>query len=190
MFANLLLLALLVALAVYLVGIYNGLVRLREGVRAAWSNIGVALKQRHEELPKLVEACRQYMLHEAATLERVMQARSAVASAQGSGNVPALGAAEGQLRVGLGQLFAVAEAYPTLKADVSFAQLAARISALEDQIADRRELYNDSVNLNNIRIDSVPDVFLARAFNFQRAEMLEFSANETADVDVRQLFRR
>lgn len=190
MFANLLLLALLVALAVYLVGIYNGLVRLREGVRAAWSNIGVVLKQRHEELPKLVEACRQYMLHEAATLERVMQARSAVASAQGSGNVPALGAAEGQLRVGLGQLFAVAEAYPTLKADVSFAQLAARISALEDQIADRRELYNDSVNLNNIRIDSVPDVFLARAFNFQRAEMLEFSANETADVDVRQLFRR
>ncbi len=189
MFANLLILVLLAALALYLAGIYNGLVRLREGVRAAWSNIGVVLKQRHEELPKLVEACRQYMQHEATTLERVMQARSAVASAQGSGNVPALGAAEGQLRVGLGQLFAVAEAYPSLKADVSFAQLSARISALEDQIADRRELYNDSVNLNNIRIDSVPDVFLARACGFQRADLLEFTASETADVDVRQLFR-
>jgi LemA protein len=189
MFANLLLLALLAAVTLYSVGIYNGLVRLREGVRAAWSNIGVVLKQRHEELPKLVEACRQYMQHEATTLERVMQARSAVASAQGSGNVPALGAAEGQLRVGLGQLFAVAEAYPSLKADVSFAQLAARISALEEQIADRRELYNDSVNLNNIRIDSVPDLFIARAWRFQRAEVLEFTASETADVDVRQLFR-
>jgi LemA protein len=188
MFANLLLLALLAAVTLYSVGIYNGLVRLREGVRAAWSNIGVVLKQRHEELPKLVEACRQYMQHEATTLERVMQARSAVASAQGSGNVPALGAAEGQLRVGLGQLFAVAEAYPSLKADVSFAQLAARISALEEQIADRRELYNDSVNLNNIRIDSVPDLFIARAWRFQRAEVLEFTASETADVDVRQLF--
>lgn len=189
MFANLLLLALLAALALYLAGIYNGLVRLREGVRAAWSNIGVVLKQRHEELPKLVEACRQYMLHEAATLERVMAARGAVARAQGTGNVPALGAAEGQLRAGLGQLFAVAEAYPSLKADVSFAQLSARISALEEQIADRRELYNDSVNLNNIRIDSVPDVFIARACGFQRADLLEFTAAETADVDVRELFR-
>jgi LemA protein len=91
--------------------------------------------------------------------------------------------------MGLGQLFAVAEAYPSLKADVSFAQLSARISALEDQIADRRELYNDSVNLNNIRVDSVPDTFVARAFGFQRAQMLEFTASETADVDVRQLFR-
>ena len=189
MFANLLLFALLAALTTYLVGIHNGLVRLREAVRAALSNIGVVLKQRHDEIPKLVEACRQYMLHEASTLERVMAARSAVARAQGNGDVPALGAAEGQLRMGLGQLFAVAEAYPSLKADVSFAQLSARISALEDQLADRRELYNDSVNLNNIRVDSVPDTFVARAFGFQRAQMLEFTASETADVDVRQLFR-
>ncbi|MFM7065333.1 MAG: LemA family protein [Gammaproteobacteria bacterium] len=189
MVANLILLAVLVAVGLWVVGLYNGLVRLREGVRAAWSNIGVVLKQRHEELPKLVEACRQYMAHEQATLERVMQARGAVASAQGSGNIAALGAAEGRLRAGLGQLFALVEAYPDLKADTGFAQLAARISALEDQIADRRELYNDSVNLNNIRVDSVPDVFIARACGFQRAALLEFTATETADIDLRQLFR-
>ena len=188
MIANLVILALLLAIAAYVAGIYNGLVRLREGVRIAWSNIGVVLKQRHDELPKLVEACRQYMRHEQATLERVMQARGAVALAEGRRDLPALGAAEGQLRAGLGQLFALAEAYPDLKADTGFAQLSGRISALEEQIADRRELYNDSVNLNNVRIDSVPDVFVARACGFRRAELLEFAAAETADVDVRQLF--
>lgn len=189
MVANLILLAALGAVTAYVIGLYNGLVRLREGVRIAWSNIGVVLKQRHDELPKLVEACRQYMLHEQSTLERVMQARGAVANAQGRNDVPALGAAEGQLRSGLGRLFALVEGYPQLKADTGFAQLSARISALEEQIADRRELYNDSANLNNIRIDSVPDVFVARMFGFQRAALLEFAADETADVDLKQLFR-
>lgn len=190
MIGTIILLAILIVLIGYGVGIYNGLVKLREGVSQALSNIGVLLKQRHDELPKLVDTCKQYMQHEAETLERVMRARSAVASAQGSGNVAALGAAEGMLRSGLGQLFAVAEAYPNLKADESFRHLQVRITSLEEQIADRRELYNESVNLNNIRVDSVPDLFVARAFGFGRATLLEFTEAETTDVDVGQLFKR
>ncbi len=190
MVSTLLLLAILVLMTGYLTGLYNGLVRLREDVSTAWSNIGVVLRQRHDELPKLVETCRQYLQHEQGTLERVMQARSAVDKAQSARNLPALGAAEGSLRASLGQLFALAEAYPTLKADASFATLAARITALEEQLADRRELYNSTVNLNNVRIDSVPDLFVARAFGFVRAELLQFDAASTADVDMRALFSR
>ncbi|HSW32192.1 MAG TPA: LemA family protein, partial [Steroidobacteraceae bacterium] len=134
---TLLFLALLVVAAIYGVRIYNGLVALRENVRKAWSNIDVLLTQRHDELPKLVETCKRYMAYEQETLERVMQARTAVFKAQGSGDVPALGAAEQQLREGLGRLFAVAENYPDLKADQGFKHLQTRISQLEDTIADR-----------------------------------------------------
>jgi len=131
----LLFVALLVVVAVYVVRIYNGLVALRENVRKAWSNIDVLLTQRHDELPKLVETCKRYMAYEQETLERVMQARSAVFRAQGTGDVAALGAAEQQLREGLGRLFAVAENYPDLKADQGFRHLQTRITELEESIA-------------------------------------------------------
>jgi LemA protein len=102
-------LALTVALIVYFVGIYNGLVSLQESVKVAWANIDVLLKQRHDELPKLVETCKRYMQFEQETLEKVMRARASVSQASTSGNVAAVGAAEQQLRAGVGQLFAVAE---------------------------------------------------------------------------------
>jgi len=173
---------------VYIVLIYNNLVSLKHSVSKAWSNIDVLLKQRHDELPKLVETCRQYMKFEQETLEKVMQARTSVATAQQQGNIPALGQAEGALRLGLGSLFAVAEAYPELKADETFQHLQARITGLENAIADRREFYNESVNNNNVRIEQFPDVFVARMFNFIAHSLLEFSAEETADVNIRQLF--
>ncbi len=185
---TLLFLALLVVAAIYVVRIYNGLVALRENVRKAWSNIDVLLTQRHDELPKLVETCKRYMAYEQETLERVMQARSAVFKAQGSGNVPALGAAEQQLREGLGRLFAVAENYPDLKADQGFKHLQTRISQLEDTIADRRELYNEAVNLNNIRIQTFPDLIVARMFEFKPSALLEFTEEQKRDVDLGQLF--
>jgi len=151
-------LALSLVLIVYLVGIYNGLVGLRENVKVAWANIDVLLKQRHDELPKLVETCKRYMQFEQETLEKVMRARASVSQASTSGNVAAVGAAEQQLRAGVGRLFAVAENYPQLKSDETFKQLQNRIIALEESIADRRELYNDQVNLNNIRVKVFPDV--------------------------------
>ncbi len=175
-------------LAAYAVMLYNGLVRLKHGVSKAWANIDVLLRQRHEELPKLVETCRRYMEYEGATLERVIQARSAVSSARESADVAALGKAESQLRAGLGQLFALAENYPELKANDSFHHLQLRISGLESGIADRRELYNEAVNLNNVRIEQFPDVILARMFNFREATLLQFSEAEKADVDLKALF--
>ena len=181
-------LALSLALIVYFVGIYNGLVSLRENVKVAWANIDVLLKQRHDELPKLVETCKRYMQFEQETLEKVMRARASVSSASTSGNVAAVGAAEQQLRVGVGRLFAVAENYPQLKTDETFKQLQGRITALEESIADRRELYNDQVNLNNIRVKVFPDVMIAQKFGFAPAQLLEFSASEKADVDLGALF--
>jgi LemA protein len=172
----------------YAVGLYNGLVRLKHGVAKAWANIDVLLRQRHEELPKLVETCKQYMQYERATLERVIEARNAVASARERHDVPALGQAESGLRAGLGQLFALAENYPQLKADESFRHLQQRISVLENGIADRRELYNEAVNLNNVRIEQFPDVLLARSFGFVAATLLQFSEAEKADVDLKALF--
>lgn len=175
-------------IVVYGITIYNGLVVLRENVKKAWSNIDVLLKQRHDEIPKLVETCKQYMGYEQETLEKVMQARARVSSAQASGNMDELGKAEGALRLGLGNLFAVAEQYPELKANESFQHLQARISSLEESIADRREFYNESVNQNNIRIDQFPDLIIARSLNFGASELLEFDDAEKADVDVKALF--
>jgi LemA protein len=181
-------LALIVVLIAYVTGIYNGLVNLRENVKVAWANIDVLLKQRHEELPKLVETCKRYMQFEQDTLEKVMRARSSVSQASTSGNVAAVGAAEQQLRAGVGRLFAVAENYPQLKTDETFKQLQGRITALEESIADRRELYNDQVNLNNIRVKVFPDVLIAQRFGFLPAQLLEFSGEEKRDVDVGALF--
>lgn len=177
-----------VLLAAWLVSLYNALVRLKHGVTKAWSNIDVLLKQRHDELPKLVETCKQYMQHERQTLEAVISARNAVSSAREQHDVGALGSAETGLRAGLGKLFALAENYPELKANESFQLLQQRISALENAIADRRELYNEAVNLSNVRIEQFPDVLIARRFNFMAAELLRFSDAEIADVDINSLF--
>lgn len=181
-------LALTAVLIVYLVGIYNGLVSLRENVKVAWANIDVLLKQRHDELPKLVETCKRYMQFEQETLEKVMRARASVSQASTTGDIAAVGAAEQQLRVGVGRLFAVAENYPQLKSDATFKQLQGRIIALEESIADRRELYNDQVNLNNIRVKVFPDVMIAQKFGFMPAQLLEFTGEEKRDVDVGALF--
>ncbi|MES9858907.1 MAG: LemA family protein [Sedimenticola sp.] len=176
------------AAILYAIVLYNNLVNLKHGITKAWANIDVLLKQRHDELPKLVETCKQYMQYEQETLERVMQARAAVSSAREQGDVGALGGAETQLRLGLGNLFAVAEAYPDLKANDTFQHLQSRISALESSIADRREYYNESVNNNNVRIEQFPDVIIANRFNFKAAELLEFADEEKRDVNIKSLF--
>lgn len=177
-------------LLVYAITIYNHLVTLKHNVAKSWANIDVLLKQRHDELPKLIEVCKQYMGYEKDTMERIIKARSAVASAREKTDIGALGAAETQLRMGLGNLFALAESYPDLKADQSFQHLQSRITGLENSIADRREFYNEAVNNNNVRIEQFPDVIVARFFNFKEADLLEFSEEEKADVDVKALFNQ
>jgi len=186
---SIIVLGLITAVIVYAIAIYNRLVNLKHGVSKAWSNIDVLLKQRHDELPKLISTCKEYMRHESETLQNVIEARSQVSNAADAGDIGALGAAEGMLRAGLGRLFALAENYPDLKANESFQHLQNRITGLENTIADRREYYNETVNVNNVGIEEFPDVIVARFFNFKSAALLEFSNEEKADVNVSALFQ-
>ena len=170
-----------VSLIVYVVGLYNTLVRLSNNIDKAWSNIDVILKQRHDELPKLVQVCNSYMRHERETLERVTNARNAYGR---STSVDGKAKAENQLTRALGKLFAVAEQYPDLKANQEFLSVQQRISALENTIADRREFYNDSVNLYNISIEQIPAVWVAQQIGYPARPLLAVAESERADVEL------
>jgi LemA protein len=185
---NTILLGILAVVVIYGVMLYNGLVTLKHNVAKAWANIDVLLKQRHDELPKLIEVCKQYKQFEQETLQRVIEARSRVQSAREIQNIGALGEAESVLRQGLTRLFAIAEAYPELKTNESFMQLQQRITSLESAIADRRELYNDAVNINNVRVEQLPEALIARLCRFEQKPLLEFSTDEKTDIDLKRLF--
>ncbi len=171
----------LVALLVYIVGAYNLLVRLANNIDKAWSNIDVILKQRHDELPKLVQVCNSYMSHERETLEAITKARNAYSAGS---NIDEKAKAENQLVGALGKLFAVAEQYPDLKANQEFLAIQHRISALESTIADRREFYNDSVNLYNIAIEQIPTMWVAQQAGYRARPWLTIAASERQDVQL------
>lgn len=181
---------LIIALLAYGVMIYNNLVSLKNNVSKNWSNIDVLLKQRYSELPKLIDTCQEYMQYERGTLESIVEARKAALTAAEGRDIIALGQAEGILKEGLGKLFALAENYPDLKTNQSFQKLQTRISELENSIADRRELYNDSANRNNIRIQQFPDVIVASLFNFKPFDLLKFNEAEIQDVAVKGRFEK
>ena len=170
-----------IAVGAYFVTLYNGLINLDKQTGRAWSNIDVLLKQRHDELPKLVSTVEGYMAHERETLERVIQARNAMTSARGVGETAE---ANSQLEGALRKLFALAEGYPDLKADSSFQHLQSRISEIEDQIADRREFYNHAVNVFNVRIEQIPDLFIARMLSYTPREYFKASEAERQDVQI------
>jgi LemA protein len=177
----------IVLAGLYGILIYNSLVQVKHNISKAWANIEVLLRQRHDELPKLVETCKQYRQFEAETLARVTEARERVSSARERRNIPALGVAEQTLRNGVGQLFAVAEAYPELQSNENFMQLQSRITALENGIADRREWYNEAVNIYNVRINQFPDLLAAYLMDAQELPLLKFSAAEKTDPGVQAL---
>jgi LemA protein len=171
-----------VGFAVYAIIIYNELVRLRNDNDRAWANIDVLLKQRHDEIPNLVETVKGYMQHERQTLLAVTQARTASMSAATVGQK----AQADQLVAGaLRGLFAVAESYPDLKANQNFLKLQTRISELEERIADRREFFNDDVNTYNTRIKQVPDMFLANMMNLKARDMFKVSEEERQAIEVK-----
>jgi len=161
----------------WIVSIFNGLVQLRNNIDKAWANINVLLKQRNDEIPNLVEIVKGYMKHEKEVIENVTKARTAMLSASSMGEKAA---AHEKQSAALKTLFAVAEGYPQLKASDNFLALQKRISALENEIADRREFYNDSVNLYNIRIASLPDMFMAMPMGMQRKELFKILEAEAA----------
>ncbi len=174
-------LLLLAAIVLYVIIIYNGFVALKNNINQDWSNIDVLLKQRYDELPKLIKVCEGYMQHEQKTLEAVIKARSAINSANNDHDRMQ---AQNMLTDTLKSLFMVVERYPELKADAGFRQLSNRITELEDQIADRRELYNASVTIYNTRIDQFPDVIVARLFNFAARELWKIDPDHRQDVEV------
>jgi LemA protein len=165
----------------YAVILYNGLIRLRNENDRAFANIDVLLKQRHDEIPNLVETVKGYMQHEQQTLLAVTQARAASMNAA-SINQKAI--ADLKLASALRGLFAVAENYPQLKANENFLKLQNRISELEDHIADRREFFNDDVNTYNTRIGQIPDVFVASFMGLKPRAMFKVSEEDRRQVEV------
>lgn len=170
--------------ATYVAYAYNHLVMVRHNVDKAWANIAVLLKQRHDELPRLVAVCREHMRYEQDVLERLTRARAAAVAARDSRNVGGIGGAEAALRTSLQALFALAESYPTLKAETSYAELAARIAGLETAIADRRSFYNESVQIHNVAIGQFPQNLLAMAFAFRPRQLLTFDPAERRDPSL------
>ena len=171
-----------VGVAVYVVILYNELVRLRNDNDRAWANIDVLLKQRHDEIPNLVETVKGYMQHEQQTLLAVTQARAASMNAASIGQKAQ---ADAMMTGALRGLFAVAENYPQLKANDNFLKLQARISELEDRIADRREFFNDDVNTYNTRIGQIPDVFLASFMSLKPRSMFQVADEDRKLVEVK-----
>jgi len=171
-----------IGLILYFVSIYNGLVRLSRDIDKNWSNIDVLLKQRHDEIRKLVQVCEGYMKYERETLEKITKLRTDYLRAD---SVKEKENIDGQITGALKTIFAVAENYPDLKTNNNFMQLQERISSLENNIADRRELYNDSVNVYNIRIHQIPDMVVAGMLNYKEKPLFEVSPEERKDVDIK-----
>jgi len=178
----LILILVIVAIIGYFITIYNGLIKLKNNIKKAWANIDVLLKQRSDELPKLIETVKGYMKHEKEVLENLTKARTNFLNAN---TVAETAAADNMISGALKSLFAVAENYPNLKANENFMQLQNRISGIENEIADRREFYNDSVNQWNIRIQSIPDIILARMMGYTDKEMFEVAEADKQDVEVK-----
>jgi LemA protein len=173
------------SLVVYGVGLYNSLVRLDKNCEKAWSNIDVLLKQRSDELPKLIDTAKQYMDYEQETLQQVIEARSQVQQASGPKEEAQ---ADSMLKGALGNFFALAEDYPELKANENFTQLQGRISDIEERIADRREYYNEAATTHNTRIEQVPYIVIAGPLGFTEKELFEATAEDRQDVDVGAAF--
>ncbi|MFH1255741.1 MAG: LemA family protein [Candidatus Diapherotrites archaeon] len=165
----------------YIMIIFNSLISLKNNIDRSWANIDVLLKQRTDELPNLVETVKGYMKHEREVLENVTKARAAIMHAQTVGEKAE---ADNLISEALKTIFAVAEKYPNLKANENFLKLQARISGLENEIADRREFYNDSVTNYNIRIESVPDLIVAGLMKFQIRELFKIGEDEKQPVKV------
>jgi LemA protein len=168
--------------AFYAFSIYNGLISLRNNIDKAWANIDVLLKQRSDLIPNLVEAVKGYMKHEKAVLTEITQLRTALMGA----TTPSAKAKTSEgISAALKTIFAVAENYPKLEASQNFLELQKQLTAMENQIADRREFYNDSVLLFNTRIHSLPDLVFASMMGLKDKEYFKAAEEEKKAVEVK-----
>jgi len=161
--------------------IYNGLIHVKENIKKSWANIDVLLMQRSDEIPKLIKVLRSFGKHEKRMFDNVMDARK---SYLGANSITEKADADNQISGALKSVFALSEAYPELRSNDNFLNLQDRISGLENEIADRRELYNESVNNYNIRIQSLPDVVIANAMGLNQEEMFKVDEAKKKDVDI------
>jgi LemA protein len=170
---------LIVIFALYLVSVFNSLVRLKNQIKNAWAQIDVQLKRRHDLIPNLVETVKGYMAHERETLDSVTSARS---KAMGAASVGEKAAAEGVLSQALGRFYAVAENYPDLKANQNFLGLQEELTATENRIAFARQNYNDQVLFYNNKIGMFPSNIIAGMFNYTREEFFQIEDKAQREV--------
>jgi len=177
-------LGVVVVAALWVISIYNGLVSMRQRVSQAFADIDVQLRQRHDLIPNLVETVKGYAAHERGTLEAVIQARSAAMSAQGP---QAQAAAETQLSGVLGKLFALAEAYPDLKANANFQQLQAQLTDIENKLAAARRFFNNTVSEFNARIQQFPAALFAAMLGFTPRQFFDLGDDRRTVQEVPQV---
>jgi len=171
----------LIIIISYIFTIYNGLILVKNNLKKSWSNIDVLLMQRSDEIPKLLTTIKAFVKHEKNMIDKVLESRE---NYLGANSVGEKAVADNEMSSALKSLFALAENYPDLRSNENFIQFQSRISSLEDDIADRREFYNDSVNNYNIRIQSMPDVFIANSMGLKEEEMFEVPESKKQDVDI------
>ena len=161
--------------------VYNGLIQVKENIKKSWANIDVLLMQRSDEIPKLIKILKSFVKHEKKMFDNIMDART---SYLGANSVSEKADADNQISEALKSVFALSEAYPDLGSNDNFLNLQERISGIENAIADRRELYNESVNNYNIRIQSLPDMFIANTLGLAQEEMFKVQENKKKDIDI------
>ncbi|MCL4104589.1 UNVERIFIED_CONTAM: hypothetical protein GTU68_004543 [Idotea baltica] len=175
----LIIIAIIVVPILFVIGLYNGLVKLRNRYKNAFAQIDVQLKRRHDLIPNLVETAKSFMKHERETLEAVIQARNAASSARESAS---LAQAENGLGGMLGKMFALSESYPELRSNQNMLQLQEELTSTESKVAFARQSYNDSVMHYNNKTESFPANFIAGMFNFGPATMFEIADESERDV--------
>ena len=161
--------------------VYNGLIQVKENIKKSWANIDVLLMQRSDEIPKLIKVLKSFVKHEKKMFDNILDARTTYL---GANSVSEKADADNQMSEALKSVFALSEAYPELGSNDNFLKLQERISGLENEIADRRELYNESVNNYNIRIQSLPDMFIANTLGLPQEEMFKVDENKKKDIDI------
>ena len=161
--------------------VYNGLILVKENIKKSWANIDVLLMQRSDEIPKLIKVLKSFVKHEKKMFDNVLDART---SYLGASSVSEKADADNRMSEALKSVFALSEAYPELGSNDNFLKLQERISGLENEIADRRELYNESVNNYNIRIQSLPDMFIANTLGLPQEVMFKVDENKKKDIDI------
>ena len=161
--------------------VYNGLIHVKENIKKLWANIDALLLQRSDDIPKLVKVLKSFVKHEVKLIDSIMEARSFYL---GASTVSEKADADNEMSSALKSIFALSEAYPELRSNDNFLKLQERISGLENDITDKCELYNESVNNYNIRIQSLPDAFIPNSMNLAAEEMFKVVEKKKKDVDI------